>query len=100
MSREERQQLRTRLDSEDFPLSYPSLTGSQILERPGSLLPRDAVINLAGLEVMRRHAGGRVAPKGVREIIGLEMGRVLEPNPSIWMWRRQNCFHMGAFIQS
>jgi hypothetical protein len=62
MSWEERQQLRTRLDSEDFRIGDASLSASQILDRPGSPFPLDVVTNLAGLEIMQRVLSGELPP--------------------------------------
>ncbi|MGA8659000.1 MAG: PaaI family thioesterase [Chthoniobacterales bacterium] len=65
MTREERQQLRMQLDSEDAPVADPPLSGPQILDRPSSPLPRDVVTNLTGLEVMRRMLLGELPPPPV-----------------------------------
>ncbi len=60
MSREERQQLRTRLDFEDLSIGDAALSTSRILDRPGSPLPLNVVTNLAGLEVMQRVLSGEL----------------------------------------
>jgi hypothetical protein len=95
MSWEERQQLRTRLDSEDFRIGDASLSASQILDQPGSPFPLDVVTNLAGLEIMQRVLSGELPP-----LPGSAITRIYPVKASAgcavgWFQNRPGCLRNG-----